>query len=75
MHYRVRGVIASSLQEQGLKLTYKELANILDMCENHIRLEQKAMKIKESNALLGANILRNCMYLPKILFILNNNST
>jgi hypothetical protein len=47
MHYRVQGLIASSLEEKAISLTPEELAEIWELVEQHLQLEKKTIELAE----------------------------
>lgn len=45
MHYRVQELIADSLESKTISLTPDELAEVWDMIEKHIKLEEKTIEL------------------------------
>ena len=59
MHYRVQGLIASSLEEKAISLTPEELAEIWELVEQHLQLEKKTIELAEEalGAIKGKKIV------------------
>jgi hypothetical protein len=58
-HYRVQEMIADSLESKTVALSTDDLANVWDMIEKHIKLEQKTVELaqKSLEALKGKKML------------------
>ena len=48
MHYRVQGVIADSL-EKTVSLSPEELADVWDLIEDHIKIEQRVLQLAQES--------------------------
>ncbi len=69
MHYRVQGLIVDSLTKESLSMNPEELADIWDMVETHIKLEQKTIEFaKEAmEALKGKKMVIQEYFLNYLL--------
>lgn len=47
MHYRVQQLVADSLERETVALSPDELAEVWDSIENHIKIEQRTIKLAE----------------------------
>ena len=59
MHHRVQGFIARSLEEKPVSLTPEDLADVWDLVENHIKIEEKTIEMaqKALEALKGRKMV------------------
>jgi hypothetical protein len=59
MHHRVQDFISRSLEDKPVSLTPEELADVWDMVENHIKIEEKTIEMaqKALEALKGRKMV------------------
>lgn len=70
MHYRIQEMIAHSLESKTISLNPDELSKVWDMIENHIKLEEKTVKLaKEAKEALKGKKMVVQEYLIDYLLI------
>ncbi len=59
MHYRVQQMIADSLERETISLSPDELADVWDIIESHIKIEEKTVELAEEalGALQGKKMI------------------